>query len=76
MESVERAGSQREIIRDSTLGRRGDAQRYSKSKCSKEHSYCLENDARRIWVCSLESPEREAGEVGRSLKEAAGLDIV
>lgn len=44
-ESVERGGSQQEIIRDRTLGRTGDAQRYSKNKYSKELRYWLENDA-------------------------------
>lgn len=75
-ESVERGGSQQEIIRDRTLGRTGDAQRYSKNKYSKELRYWLENDAHGTWVCSLESPGRDAGEMGRSLKEAADLDVV
>jgi hypothetical protein len=69
-ESAEREGSRQEIIRDYTLGRAGDAQRYSKNKYSKEHRYCLENDAPRTWICSLESPGRDPGDMGRSLKEA------
>lgn len=48
IESVERGGgSRQEIIRGYTLGRTGDAQRRSNNKYSKEHSYCIENDAHR-----------------------------
>lgn len=60
-----REGSQQKIIRDYTLGRTGDAQRYSKNKYSKEHRDCLESDDHRTWACSFESPRERSRRNGQ-----------